>query len=220
MDLGLLQQYGPAILRGLGMTVFCWLVGTAFAMALGFVIALIQRVAPRPVRWAIRVYIEFIRGTPFLVQLFVLYYGGPLIGLRLDALPAGLLGLTIYGSPYFAEIFRAGLNAVPKGQIEAARAMGFADHTIMRRVMIPVMLVSALPALVNFAIILTKETVILSMITVPEIMFETQTMMAETFAFAESTLVLALFFWAFVETISRLGRRLERRATHYLLDRS
>ena len=72
--------------------------------------------------------------------------------------------------------------------IEAARAMGFPPGAIMRRVMIPVMLVSALPALVNFSIILTKETVILSMITVPEIMFETQTMMAETFAFAEATL--------------------------------
>jgi len=91
---------------------------------------------------------------------------------------------------------------------------------IVRRVMVPVMMVSALPALVNFAIILTKETVILSMITVPEIMFQTQTMMSETFAFVEPILILALFFWGFVEVISRLGRRLERRFTHYLLERS
>ena len=76
-------------------------------MALGLLIALVQRYGPRWVGWIIQIYIEVIRGTPFLVQLFVLYYGGPLIGLRLDALPAGLLGLTIYGSPYFAEIFRS-----------------------------------------------------------------------------------------------------------------
>ena len=221
MEFDLFREYGPALLRGLGVTIFCWIVGTACAMALGFQLSLVQRgVSARPVQRILRAYVEFIRGTPFLVQLFVLYYGAPMLGLRLDAMPAGLLGLTIYGSPYFAEIFRAGLNAVPLGQIEAARAMGFAPATILRRIMIPVMLVSALPALVNFSIILTKETVILSMITVPEIMFETQTMMAETFAFAESTLVLALFFWVFVETISRIGRRLERRATHYLLDRS
>ena len=220
IDLSLFQQYGPALLRGLGMTIFCWLVGTVFAMALGFVLALVQRsVTAWPVQWLLRGYVEFIRGTPFLVQLFVLYYGGPLIGLRLDALPAGILGLTLYGSAYFAEIFRAGFNAVPKGQIEAARAMGFAPGTILRRVEVPAMLVSALPALVNFAIILTKETVILSMITVPEIMFATGKMMAETFAFAESLLVLALFFWAFVEVISRTGRWLEHRATHYLLER-
>lgn len=220
IDLSLYAQYGPALLRGLGMTIFCWLVGTAGAMTLGFALELARRFGPRGVEWPLRAYVEFIRGTPFLVQLFVLYYGGPLIGLRLDALPAGLLGLTVYGSPYFAEIFRAGYDAVPQGQIEAARAMGFRERTTLWRVMTPVMLVSALPALVNFAIILTKETVILSMITVPEILFETQTMMSETFAFVEATLALALFFWAFVETISRLGRRLERRFTHFLLDRN
>ena len=105
-------------------------------------------------------------------------------------------------------------------QIEAARAMGFPPGAIMRRVMIPVMLVSALPALVNFSIILTKETVILSMITVPELMYQVQRMATETFRFLEANFVLALFFWIFVEAISRIGRRLERRATHYLLERS
>ena len=220
MELSVFLTYWPILLKGFGMTVFCWILGTAFGMALGLGLALCQRYGPRPLRWVLQAYIEIIRGTPFLVQLFVLYYGGPLIGLRLDALPAGLLGLTIYGSPYFAEIFRSGFRAVPQGQIEAARAIGMAEPAIIRRILLPLGLVSSLPALVNFSIILTKETVILSMITVPEIMFETQTMMAETFAFAESTLVLALFFWVFVETISRIGRRLERRATHYLLDRS
>ena len=220
MDFSLLAQYAPALLRGLGMTIFCWVVGAACAMAPGLGLELISRYGPRWLEWPLRAYVEFIRGTPFLVQLFVLYYGGPLLGLRLDALPAGLIGLTIYGSPYFAEIFRAGYDAVPKGQVEAARAMGFAETTVLARIMTPMMFVSAMPALVNFSIILTKETVILSMITVPEILFETQTMMSETFAFVEATLVLALFFWAFVETISRLGRMLERRFTHFLIDRS
>lgn len=220
MDVALFSQYGPALLSGFAMTILCWIVGTACGMALGLVIELARRFGPRWLGWPIRAYVEFVRGTPFLVQLFVLYYGGPLIGLRLDALPAGLIGLTIYGSPYFAEIFRAGFDAVPKGQIEAARAMGFRESTVLTRVMAPIMLVSALPALVNFAIILTKETVILSMITVPELLFETQTMMSETFAFVEPILVLALFFWIFVEAISRLGRRVEARFTHFLLERS
>ena len=104
MDLGIFQQYGPALLRGFSLTVLCWLFGTVLGMALGLVIALAQRYGPKPLRWLIQAYVEVIRGTPFLVQLFVLYYGGPMIGLRLDALPAGLLGLTIYGSPYFAVI--------------------------------------------------------------------------------------------------------------------
>ena len=218
MDFSIFLQYGPALLRGFGVTILCWLAGTVFGMALGLVIALIQRYGPRWLGWIIQIYIEVIRGTPFLVQLFVLYYGGPLIGLRLDALPAGILGLTIYGSPYFAEIFRSGFRAVPHGQIEAARAIGMTEPTLIRRILLPLGLVSSLPALVNFSIILTKETVILSIITVPELMYQVGRMSAETFRYLETNLVLALFFWLLVEAISRLGRRLEARVTKHLIE--
>ena len=218
MELSVLQQYGPMLLRGFGVTVFCWLAGTVLSMALGLLIALAQRYGPRWLGVPLRVYIEVIRGTPFLVQLFVLYYGGPLVGLRLDALPAGLLGLTVYGSPYFAEIFRSGFGAVAHGQIEAARAIGMPEPVIVGRILLPLGLVSALPALVNFAIILTKETVILSIITVPELMYQTQRMSTETFRYLEANFVLALFFWGLVETISRLGRRLESRVTRHLTE--
>lgn len=220
MDFGIFQQYGPALLQGFANTVLCWALGTVFGMALGLMIALVQRYAPRPLRWLIQAYIEIIRGTPFLVQLFVLYYGGPLIGLRLDALPAGLLGLTIYGSPYFAEIFRSGFRAVPLGQIEAARAIGMAEPSIIRHILLPLGLVSSLPALINFSIILTKETVILSIITVPELMYQVNRMSTETFRYLEANLVLALFFWLLVESIARVGRRLEARVTKHLIERT
>ncbi|MGV6874242.1 amino acid ABC transporter permease [Pseudochelatococcus sp. B33] len=220
MDWSILQQYGPALLRGFGNTILCWLLGTIFGMALGLVIALLLRYGPRWLGWVIQAYIEIIRGTPFLVQLFVLYYGGPLVGLRLDALPAGLLGLTIYGSPYFAEIFRSGFRGVPLGQIEAARAIGMTELAIVRRILLPLGLVSSLPALVNFSIILTKETVILSIITVPELMYQVQRMSTETFRYVEANLVLALFFWALVEAISRVGRRLETHITKHLIERA
>lgn len=220
MDFSIFQQYGPALLKNFANTILCWALGTVLGMALELLIALIQRYAPRPVRWIVQAYIEIIRGTPFLVQLFVLYYGGPLIGLRLDALPAGLLGLTIYGSPYFAEIFRSGFRAVPHGQIEAARAIGMTELSIVRRILLPLGLVSSLPALINFSIILTKETVILSIITVPELMYQVNRMSAETFRYLEANLVLALFFWLLVETISRVGRRLETRITKHLIERT
>ena len=220
MDLSILLQYWPILLNGFGLTILCWLLGTVFSMIIGLVISLAQRYGPRPLRWLIQTYIEIIRGTPFLVQLFVLYYGGPLLGLRLDALPAGILGLSVYGSPYFAEIFRAGFSAVPVGQLEAARAIGMSELTIVRRILLPLSLVSALPALVNFAIILTKETVILSIITVPELMYSVQRMSTETFRYLEANFILALFFWALVETISRLGRRLETRITQHLIERT
>jgi polar amino acid transport system permease protein len=220
MDWSILQQYGPGLLRGFGTTILCWLLGTVFGMALGLVLALAQRYGARWLNRVIQVYVEIIRGTPFLVQLFVLYYGGPLVGLRLDALPAGLLGLTVYGSPYFAEIFRSGFRAVPHGQIEAARAIGMTEASIVRRILLPLGLVSSLPALVNFSIILTKETVILSIITVPELMYQVQRMSTETFRYLEANLVLALFFWALVEAISNAGRWLEARITKHLVERT
>lgn len=219
MDLSILLQYWPILLSGFELTILCWVLGTIFSMVLGLVISLAQRYGPRPLGWLIQAYIEVIRGTPFLVQLFVLYYGGPLLGLRLDALPAGILGLSVYGSPYFAEIFRAGYLSVPVGQIEAARAIGMSEPTIVRRILLPLSLVSALPALVNFSIILTKETVILSVITVPELMYSVQRMSTETFRYLEANFILALFFWLLVETISRAGRWLETRITKHLVER-
>ena len=216
LDLSLLVQYGPALLRGFGVTILCWGAGCLIGMALGFVLMLLRQLPVKPLRWIIRAYIEVIRGTPFLIQLFLLYSGGPSIGLRLEATTAGILGLGLYGSAYFAEIFRAGYQAVPKGQVEAALSLGMSYGSILRRVIVPAMLVSTIPAIVNMMAILTKETVVLSIITVPELMYEMQTMAAETFATFETILGMALFYWLLVEVVSRLGRRLEARATRFL----
>lgn len=216
LDLSLLVQYGPALLRGFGITILCWGAGCLIGMVLGFALMLLRQLPVKPLRWVIRVYIEVIRGTPFLIQLFLLYSGGPSIGLRLEATTAGILGLGIYGSAYFAEIFRAGYQAVPKGQVEAALSLGMSYGAILRRVIVPAMLVSTIPAIVNMMAILTKETVVLSIITVPELMYEMQTMAAETFATFETILGMALFYWLLVEVVSRLGRRLEARVTRFL----
>nr|WP_295834497.1 amino acid ABC transporter permease [uncultured Azospirillum sp.] len=216
LDLSLLVQYGPALLHGFGVTILCWGAGCLIGMVLGFVLMLLRQLPVKPLRWVIRAYIEVIRGTPFLIQLFLLYSGGPSIGLRLEATTAGILGLGIYGSAYFAEIFRAGYQAVPKGQVEAALSLGMSYASILRRVIVPAMLVSTIPAIVNMMAILTKETVVLSIITVPELMYEMQTMAAETFATFETILGMALFYWLLVEVVSRLGRRLEARVTRFL----
>ncbi|HYF85112.1 amino acid ABC transporter permease [Azospirillum sp.] len=216
LDFTLLVQYGPALLRGFGVTILCWGAGCLIGMVLGFVLMLLRQIPVKPLRWVIRAYIEVIRGTPFLIQLFLLYSGGPSIGLRLEATAAGILGLGIYGSAYFAEIFRAGYQAVPKGQVEAALSLGMSYGSILRRVIVPAMLVSTIPAIVNMMAILTKETVVLSIITVPELMYEMQTMAAETFATFETIVGMALFYWLLVEVVSRLGRRLEARVTRFL----
>ena len=154
--------------------------------------ALARRFGPawvdRPL-WAI---VEVIRGTPFLVQMFLLYYGGPFIGLDLEPTTAGLLGLTIYGAAYFSEILRGGLIAVPKGHVEAALCVGLNRMQIIRRILLPEMTLLVLPASVNMFIVLLKETAVLSIITVPELTMAVTGFGSANFAFTQAALVLAL----------------------------
>jgi polar amino acid transport system permease protein len=216
MSFEVLWRYAPALLSGFGVTVLCWSAGSAIGLAGGFAIALLYRLRAPAVRWMLRVFIEIIRGTPFLVQLFLLYSGGPFIGLRLEATTAGIVGLGVYSSAYFAEAFRAGFSAVPAGQIEAATSVGMNSFDILWRISLPTMLVATLPAIVNLLIVLSKETVILSIITVPELMYQMQTMAAETFTAFDAILAMAVFYWLLVEAVSRLGYRLERRVTAFM----
>jgi polar amino acid transport system permease protein len=211
-----LWRYLPALAFGFGVTVFCWSVGGALGMALGFAIALLRRLPLPPLRWALRAFIEAFRGTPFLVQLFLLYAAGPSIGLRLNATEAGVLGLGLYSSAYFAEIFRAGLASAPAGQIEAATSVGMTRFDTLVRVELPAALIAAVPAIVNMLIVLSKETVVLSIITVPELMYQMQTMAAETFTAFDAIFAMAVFYWILVEGVSRLGTRIEKRLTAFL----
>ena len=129
---------------------------------------------------------------------------------------AGILGFVIYASPYFAEIFRSGFGSIPSGQVEAASCVGLNEVTILRRIVLPQMMVLITAPLTNFVIILSKETAILSVVTVPELLYQTQTMAAETFTYVEPFLVLSLLYWALVIGASRLGQRVELYATRHL----
>src|SRR6202044_2202154 len=121
---------------GFGVTILCWAAGSTLGLILGFAIALLRRLEIPPLNGLLRAFIELFRGTPFLVQLFLIYAGGPSIGLRLSATAAGILGLGLYASAYFAEIFRAGFAAGPVGQIEAAATGGLAPSDPKMGVMV------------------------------------------------------------------------------------
>jgi polar amino acid transport system permease protein len=216
MDFSLFLHYGPSLASGFGVTLLCWAAGAALGMALGFLIALLRRLPVPPLRWLLRALIEIVRGTPFLVQLYLLYDGGPAIGLRLEDIPAGILALGVYGSAYFAEIFRAGFESVPPGQTEAALSLGFSRGAILWRIRLPTMLVAIVPSLTNMLIILSKEVVVLSIIAVPELMYQVQSMAAETFAAFETIFALALLYWLMVELVARLGRVAESRVTAFM----
>ena len=215
MNFEILWRYAPALLSGFEVTVLCWAAGGALGLALGFAIALLYRLRLPPLRWLLRAFVEVFRGTPFLMQLFLLYSGGPYIGLRLSATTAGILGLGLYSSAYFAEIFRGGFASVPVGQIEAAMSVGMSPFDTLRRVTLPAALIAAVPPIVNMLIVLSKETVVLSIITVPELMYQMQTMGAETFTAFDAIFAMAVFYWLLVEVVSRLGRHVEARVTAY-----
>jgi polar amino acid transport system permease protein len=206
----------PALAEGFATTIGVWIGGVLIGIAIGFAIALLQIFCGKWVRGVLRVYIEVFRDTPFLVQLFVLYYGGPSFGLSLEPLTAGIVGLGLYGSAYFAEAFRSGFLSVPGGHIEAAECLGFSRLQVIMRVQLPQMLVIIVPALTNLIIVLSKETAVLSVVTVPELTFVLTGIGSEKFAFVETLLALCVCYLVLVEVASRAGQWVEGRVSRFL----
>ncbi len=216
-DFSALREAMPEIVDGLWLTLAMWLAASALGLVLGLAIALARRFGPvwvdRPL-WAV---VGVIRGTPFLVQIFLLYYGGPFIGLELDPTPAGLGGLALYGAAYFSEILRGGLLAIPPGHVEAGMCIGLSRLQIVRRIMLPEMTLLVLPASVNMFVVLLKETAVLSIITVPELTMAVTGFGSANFAFSQAALVLAIVYWTLTELTGGLGRLLERRLDRFKL---
>jgi polar amino acid transport system permease protein len=214
-DPSFIAAHLPEVLLAAGVTVAIWAASAAMGIAAGFGVALARRFAGRPVDLALKLAVEVVRGSPFLVQLFLLYYGGPYVGLSLDPVPAGLLALTIYGAAYDSEIFRGGFAAVPPGHVEAATCLGFTRTQTVLRVEIPEMAALVLPALVNMTILLLKETAVLSIITVPELTMAISAIGSESYRFVEALFLLALFYWGLVEGCGALGRLAEARLARF-----
>lgn len=214
-DLQILLRALPQLLAAAGTTVWIWLACVVLGALLGFAVALLRHYGPAPLARALSLPVDLIRGTPFLVQLFLLYYGGPFIGLALEPVPAGVLSLSVYGSAYFSELFRAGLQAVPRGHVEAAECLGLQRADIVRRILLPEMAVLVLPPAANLAIVLLKETAVLSVVTVPELTLQAGAIGSQYYAFAEALLLLAVFYWGLTTLFGSLGRHLEARLSRY-----
>lgn len=216
-DFSVLIEYWPDIIEGIWLTLLIWAAGMFFGMFFGVLLALLQLKAYFPIVLLVKMLNTILRGTPFLILLFLLYYGGPYIGLVLDPLPAGIIGLSIYSAAYFSEIFRSGFLAVPKGQVEAASMLGFSKLQILTRISLPQMMLVIFPALVNMTIILVKETSIVSVITVSELTSTLSRIGSLTFAYIPTLTFLALFYWVLLEGLSLWARRVEKKLAHYLI---
>lgn len=201
----------PLYACGLLVTLTVSFAGIALSVVIGIVLAAALRSSLLYLSLTVRLYVEFARGAPLALVLFLLYYGGPQFGLVLSPYVAGVLGLGLYGAGPFAEIFRAGFNAVPKGEIEAAHILGLTPRQAFRHIELPQALGLTLPPSIGQAINLVKESSVLSVITLAELTKAAGTISSITFAIVTPYLTVALLYWAIVEALSRLGFYLERR---------
>jgi len=154
--------------------------------------------------------VEFLRSTPLLIQIFFLYYVMPEFGLTLDAMPTGVLALGLHYGAYCAEVYRAGLDNVHRGQWEAASALNLSPWTTLRRVILPQAIPPIVPALGNYLVALFKETPLLSVIAVLELMQTAKILGSESFQYTEPITLVGLFFLAFSLVSAALIRQVEK----------
>jgi len=214
------ESIGP-LLGGLLMTVELTFVVITLSLvcALGVALAGMSRFAP--LRWVVKAYIEVIRGTPLLLQLIYVYYVLPEIGIRLNAFAAGVLALTLNYSAYISEVYRSGIQAIAKGQHDAAAALGMTHALAMRRIILPQAIRIVVPALGNYFIGLFKDTALCSAVSIQELVFTAQVQAALNFQyFTLYTVVAAMYFLVsfpaarlvnYLERVTKSGYRRRRR---------
>ncbi|MDQ3990186.1 MAG: ectoine/hydroxyectoine ABC transporter permease subunit EhuD [Actinomycetota bacterium] len=201
----------PELLRGLVVTVEATLLGSAVAYLLGLVFALVRRSRIPVLSQATWLLVEFVRSTPLLVQLFFLFFVLPDFGIRFSAFTTGVLALGLHYACYTAEVYRAGIEAVPRGQWEACTALSLPRYRMWTGVILPQAVPRVLPALGNYMISMFKETPLLLAISVLELVGAAREAGSETFRLVEPFTMAGIFFLLVSYPAGVLVRRLERR---------
>ncbi len=202
----------PLLLKGLLVTVELTLLGSAVGYVLGLALALLRRSGIPVLSQVVWLFIEFVRSTPLLIQVFVLYYlVPPVTGFKMSAFVTGVVALGVHYSTYAAEVYRAGIEAVPKGQWEAAVALNLPRSRVWTAVVLPQAVPRVLPALGNYTISMFKETPLLLAIGVLDVLNRAKEVGAETFRVVEPYTLAGVLFLLVSLPASLLVRRLERR---------
>ncbi|GDX24284.1 ectoine/hydroxyectoine ABC transporter permease subunit EhuC [Actinomycetes bacterium] len=185
----------PTISIGLLITLLITFLCGVFSLTLGVLVAFGRKSKSRVLRLSLGAYVQVFRSTPFLLQLVYIYFVLPFFGIQIPPLPAGILALTLHYTAYLCEVYRGAIEAVPKGQTDAARALGMRNRVVMARVILPQAIRTIIPALCNYMVSLLKDTSLLSVVTVQEMMFRGQIYAAETYDyFTIYTLVFLIYF--------------------------
>jgi polar amino acid transport system permease protein/cystine transport system permease protein len=206
-----LPYFLEVLIPAAGMTVRIASGAFVLAIAVGLLLALLQTFRVPFISGLVRTYIEVIRGTPVLAQLFILYFGLTEIGIRFSPVQAAILGLGLNGAAYLAEIFRAGISSIHAGQMEAALTIGMTPLMAMRWVILPQALTVVVPPTTNYSIALLKDTAVVSAVAAPEIMFKARNLVMETYLSAQIYLLVAVMYLLMSLALAYVSRRLERR---------
>lgn len=209
-NLAVLQQTWPLLLSGLKVTILLGLASIVLGMVGGLALALARLYGPRPLRLAAIGYIDGFRAIPLLVLLVVVYYALPFVGVRLSPFAAATTSLSLVSSAYAAEIFRAGIEAVPLGQFEAARALGLHWWSLMRLVVLPQAIRLVVPPMTGNCINVVKDTALASVVAMPDLL--KQATQAQALAANPTPLIgAAVIYLILLLPLVRLVARLERR---------
>ncbi len=209
-----ISSFWPMLYAGLVFTIPITLISFSLGLLLGFIVALIRLYGPAPLKSVVRFYVWIIRGTPLLVQLFLIFYALPSVGITLDAFPAAVIGFTLNVGAFTSEVIRATLLSVAKGQWEAAHSIGMSWGQSLRYIILPQAARVAVPPMSNTFISLVKDTSLASVITVPELFLAAQRIAAVTYQplilYSEAALLYLLISSVLSYLQSRLELRLER----------
>jgi cystine transport system permease protein len=207
---------GPIALGAITGTIPLALVSFALGLVIAVVVALMRLSKVRAVSWIARFYVSVVRGTPLLVQLFVIFYGLPSIGILVDPWPSAIAAFAINVGGYGAEIVRAAILSVPKGQWEAAHVIGMSNRVALRRIILPQAARVSVPPLSNTFISLVKDTSLASLILVTELFRQTQQIAAFSGDFMILYLEAAVVYWVICLALSTVQNRLEKRLDRYV----
>ncbi|MBZ9881887.1 amino acid ABC transporter permease [Mesorhizobium sp. CA10] len=211
LDFGWLAGAAGMIARGAAMTLLLIAVTTLAGTFLSILGAAGKRNGPKPPQLAIGIYVEVMRNTPFLVQLFFIFFGLPSLGVRLDPILAAMLAMTLNMAAYTIEIVGAGLDAVPRGQSEAALALGLRPRQVFVKIVLPQALKVIYPALTSQIVIMMLESAVVSQIAVRELTYEADMLQARTFRAFETYFVVTMVYLGLSMGLRRLlvggGRR-------------
>ncbi|MBW4538189.1 MAG: amino acid ABC transporter permease [Myxacorys chilensis ATA2-1-KO14] len=205
----LIWEQAPAFLSGLWNTVWICAIGISLSLILGILLLLPLFSHHKVVRLPTKLLVEAARAIPFLMLAYLVYYGLPSLGLTLDSWSTAILTIVIYNAAYVADILRSAWVNLPKGQTEAARACGFTGVQLLRRIVLPQILIAAAPILGNQAIQVIRDSSFLAIITVPELTFTAKAVQADSFVPFESFITAALLYWVLCLLIEFGVQRLE-----------